>query len=275
MDQILDDMRKAVQVATAHMRVVALNNHASPDAMYNAARDLVAANQNLTLARASFYGKAPLPTTSRPVDPSHDGRPKTPTPAKLGHALMVEDGCDPNCLIETMFTPGPYVIDEAGTVDQAVPHPDWTAIGVTDGDGVSEVVAYCAPANAPLLSSAPDLFAACQAAYVRLLSLGQYRGRVRMAGQRELSDLRDALAKAVDARAVDIQDSAEHLASLLRTKETSGAPSREEQDAHLRDAAPDMYAAGRAVVASWEKGDLAGAVRALAAALVRADGGTP
>lgn len=37
-------------------------------------------------------------------------------------------------------------------------------------------------------------------------------------------------------------------------------------------AAPDLLAAGRAVLASWESGDLAGAVRALGAAIAKAEG---
>jgi len=47
-----------------------------------------------------------------------------------------------------------------------------------------------------------------------------------------------------------------------------------EANARLIAAAPELYAAGRAVVASWERGDLAGAVRSLAAAIAKAEGGT-
>ena len=45
-----------------------------------------------------------------------------------------------------------------------------------------------------------------------------------------------------------------------------------DEDALLRFAARDLLEAGRGVIASWEQGDLAGAVRALAAAVAKAEG---
>jgi hypothetical protein len=45
-----------------------------------------------------------------------------------------------------------------------------------------------------------------------------------------------------------------------------------DDDLSLRLAAPDLLDAGRLVVARWEKGDLAGAVRALASAIAKAEG---
>lgn len=43
-------------------------------------------------------------------------------------------------------------------------------------------------------------------------------------------------------------------------------------NAHLIAAAPDMLTAAKAVIARWESGDLAAAVRDLAAAIAKAEG---
>lgn len=54
---------------------------------------------------------------------------------------------------------------------------------------------------------------------------------------------------------------------------TGWKASEDEANARLIAAAPDMLAAGRAVVAAWERGDLAAAVRSLNAAIARATEG--
>ena len=58
------------------------------------------------------------------------------------------------------------------------------------------------------------------------------------------------------------------LSSLVE----SATASRDETTAHLIASAPEMLEAGRAVIAAWESGDLAGAVRDLAAAIASAEG---
>ena len=40
---------------------------------------------------------------------------------------------------------------------------EWTAIGVEDADGFSEVIALAHPANASLIAAAPELLEACEA----------------------------------------------------------------------------------------------------------------
>jgi hypothetical protein len=50
---------------------------------------------------------------------------------------------------------------------------------------------------------------------------------------------------------------------------------RGEKDRILCDAAADLLAAAKKVVSRWEKGDLAGAVRELDAAIAKATGGAP
>ena len=63
-----------------------------------------------------------------------------------------------------------------------------------------------------------------------------------------------------------------NIARDIETNPTSGADIR--RLVHRANSAPDLLRAGKAVLAAWEAGDLAAAVRDLAAAIERAEGET-
>ena len=68
---------------------------------------------------------------------------------------------------------------------------------------------------------------------------------------------------AVNEIAIGMEDGDEELAVWL------------DADLHLRLAASDLLAAARRVIERWERGDLAEAVRDLASAVAKAEGGAP
>ena len=80
----------------------------------------------------------------------------------------------------TSHTTGPWVVDDGvdsieNMADCLLCEKDaqerWIAVGVEDEDGYSESLAYCHPANALLISKAPEMFQLLQEAFNVLMEV--------------------------------------------------------------------------------------------------------
>ena len=122
-------------------------------------------------------------------------------------------------------TPGPWKAEQPSHDPQA-----WDVCTKSGGLLAKLVWGGEGGANARLMAAAPDLLEACQAAYLRLLTIGEYPGRSTSDGQRELATLRDIIAGATGLNPQTIQDDAEEI-GVLRRNGKAAIPSATSQPA--------------------------------------------
>lgn len=125
------------------------------------------------------------------------------------------------------YTPGPWIITSDGQAVYALmPNPDERSIRRGHPADINRFYAglHCdracpieeLRANAHLIAAAPPLLEALEAAYLRLLTLGDYTGRHTAEGQSELVDMREAIAAAKNVEGQEVQDWGESIALQRR-----------------------------------------------------------